>query len=188
MRPSIALLCLACTLGTASETRSATAQSATTTTAAPAEAQVTFYSNGNFLKSALPGYKYGKFIGRIMDEYDQLAMLTPGRFITFNLDPGPHTFSSNSWLIPRPEGGGHLEITLIAGQHYYIATYIRPLGYLTSYRLEQRTCQEANQDNVKTQPLSREHLKDFGRARVSLETSFPACPSSPPVSPPAASP
>ncbi len=27
-----------------------------------------------------------------MDEYDQLAMLLPGHFITFNLDPGPHTF------------------------------------------------------------------------------------------------
>jgi hypothetical protein len=83
-----------------------------------AQAQVTFYSNGNFAKSILPGYKYGKFNGRIMDEYDQLAMLTPGHYVTFNLDPGEHTFSNNSWMIPRPEGGGHVKVDLVGGKHY----------------------------------------------------------------------
>jgi len=111
-----------------------------------------------------------------MDEYDQLARLTPGYFVTFNLDPGPHTFSSNSWLIARPEGGGHLEITLVAGQHYYIATYLQPLLLVSNYRLEQRTCEEATQDNVNAKPLDRKHLKNYGQPRVFVETSFPACP------------
>jgi hypothetical protein len=140
------------------------------------QVQVTFYSSGNFLKSAMPGYKYGKFSGRIMDEYDQLAMLTFDHFITFNLDPGPHTFSANSWMIPRPEGGGHLKIDLVVGKHYYIGTYLEPLLVASKFRFEQRTCEEAQQENKNTKSLERKHLKDYGLARVFAETSFPTCP------------
>ncbi|MGD0799401.1 MAG: hypothetical protein ABR910_16920 [Acidobacteriaceae bacterium] len=145
-------------------------------TAPTSQAQVTFYSTGSFWKTSLPGYKYGDFKGRIMDEYDQLAMLSPGEFVTFNLDPGPHTFSNNSWMIPRPEGGGHVEIDLVAGQHYYVATFLRsvPIGW--DFRMEQRTCQQAQLDNKKTKPLDRKHLKEYGAPRVVSETTFPACP------------
>jgi hypothetical protein len=145
------------------------------TTSTP-QAQVTFYSSGGHWKAGLPGYKYGAFKGHIIDEYDQLAMLSPGEFVTFNLDPGPHTLSNNSWMNPRPEGGGHLEINLVAGQHYYIATFYRsaPIGW--DFRLEQRTCQQAQLDNEKTKPLDRKHLKDYGAPRAVSETSFPTCP------------
>jgi hypothetical protein len=173
MRSSALLQFLGLTLCLAWTIRSLGAQS---TTAAAPQALVTFYSNGNFLKSTLPGYKYGKFSGRIMDEYDQLAMLTPGHFVTFNLDPGPHTFSANSWLIARPETGGHLEINLAAGQHYFIGTYLQPLLFVSNYRLEQHTCQEAKKDNINAKPLEQKHLKDYGLPRVLVETSFPACP------------
>jgi hypothetical protein len=139
-------------------------------------AQVTFYSTGSFLKAAAPGYKYGKFVGRIMDEYDQLAMLTPGHFVTFNLDPGKHTFSANSWMIPRPEGGGHLEIDLVAGKHYYVGAYLESLVLISTFRMEQRTCEQAQQDNKNSKPLDRKHLRDYGLARVLAETSFPTCP------------
>jgi hypothetical protein len=145
-------------------------------TVGPPQVQVTFYSSGSFLKAAIPGYKYGNFAGRIMDEYDQLAMLTPGHFITFELDPGPHTFSANTWMLPRPEGGGHLTIDLVAGQHYYIGTYLQSLVLVSNFRIEQRTCQEAQQDNKTTQPLDQKHLNKYGIARVVTETSFPTCP------------
>ncbi len=139
-------------------------------------AQVTFYSTGSFAKTILPGYKYGKFRGRIMDEYEQLAMLTPGHYVTFNLDPGEHTLSNNSWLIPRPEGGGHAKVTLIGGKHYYIATFLRsvPIGW--DFRMEVRTCEQAQKDNEHAKPLEPEHLKEFGKARVVTETTFPTCP------------
>ncbi len=149
---------------------------AQSTAAAPPQVQVTFYSSGKLLNSAVPSFKHGKFIGRIMDEYDQLAMLLPGHFITFNLDPGPDTFSANSWMIPRPESGGHLEIDLVPGKHYYIGAYLESLIYLLMFRLEQRTCQEAQQDNRDTMPLEQKHLKKYGATRVLVETSFPACP------------
>jgi hypothetical protein len=136
--------------------------SQTVTPAAP-KAQVTFYSSGSFLKAALPGYKYGDFAGRIFDEYDQLAMIRPGRFITFNLDPGPHTFSANSWISPRPEGGGHLTVDLVANHHYYVGTYTEttPLLVISTFRLEQRTCQQAIKENVSTKSLDRTHLKNM---------------------------
>jgi hypothetical protein len=145
-------------------------------TVAPAQVKVTFYASGNFLKSAMPGYKYGKFTGRIMDEYDQLTMLTFDHFVTFNLDPGPHTFSANSWMIASPELGGHLKIDLVAGKHYYIRAYQQSLYFASRFRLEERTCEEAQKENQSTKPLGQKHLKDYGIPRVVAESSFPTCP------------
>jgi len=82
------------------------------TTASP-QVQVTFYSSGSFLRSAIPGDKHAKFAGRIMDGNNQLAMLTPNQFVTFNLDPGQHVLAANSWMIASPVGGGHLKINLV---------------------------------------------------------------------------
>ena len=146
------------------------------TAVAPPQVKVTFYSSGNLLKSVAPGYKYGKFLGRIMDEYDQLAMLTSDRFVTFNLDAGEHTFSANSWVMPRPEAGGHLKIDLAPGKHYYIAAYQQPLYVVSRFWLKERTCEEAREENKNTKPLDPKHLKDYGGPRVISETSFPVCP------------
>ncbi len=152
--------------------QSATAQQ---TSAVGDQAQVTFYSSGSFARSILPGYKYGMFNGRIMDEYDQLAMLTPGHYVTFYLDPGEHTFSNNSWLIARPEGGGHAEVTLVGGKHYYIATFLRSLPIGLDFRMEVRTCEQAQKDNDHATPLDPKHLKEYGRPRLVAETTFPPC-------------
>jgi hypothetical protein len=103
-------------------------------------------------------------------------MLTPGHFITFNLDPGPHTLAANSWMIPSPEGGGHLKIDLVPGQHYYIGTWLEPLFIAPKFRIEQRTCQQAQQDNKSAKPLEQKHIKEYGLARVVVESSFPTCP------------
>jgi hypothetical protein len=140
-----------------------------------AQAQVTFYSSGSFAKSIVPGYKFGKFIGRIMDEFDQLAMLTPGHYVTFNLDPGEHTLSNNSWMIPRPEGGGHAKVNLVGGKHYYIATFLRSVPIGMDFRMEVRTCEQAQMDNEHSTPLDRKQLKEYGEARVVAETTFPSC-------------
>ncbi len=179
MRCSAVLRAAPAVLGLVLLPTALSAQSTPPATAAPQptpeQVQVTFYSSGSFFKGAVPGYKYGMFNGRIMDEYDQLAMLTPGHFVTFNLDAGPHTFSSNSWMIPRPEGGGHLELDLVPGHHYFIGTYLQNLPFLSLYRIEQRTCEQAQQDNAHTSPLAPKHLKKYGGPRVIAETSFPAC-------------
>jgi hypothetical protein len=145
------------------------------TTAASPQVQVTFYSSGRFLKSAIPGNKHAMFLGRIMDGNKQLAMLTPGHFVTFNLDPGQHILTANSWMIASPFGGGHLKINLVPGQHYYVGTYLESLVVASKFRVEQRTCQEAQEDNKTTKPLSREHIKEYGLASAVAATSFPTC-------------
>jgi hypothetical protein len=150
----------------------------TTAPKPPPRALVTFYSNGNFLKAVIPGYKHGEFTGRILDEYDNLAMLRLGQFITFSLDPGPHTFTANAWFDPHPEGGGHLTIDLVANKHYFIGAYLEttPLLVISTFRLEQRTCQQAQQDNTHTKPLIPRHPKKYAAAHLVLESSFPQCP------------
>jgi hypothetical protein len=145
-----------------------------TTTVSP-RVEVTFYSSGSFLKSAIPGDKHAKFSGRIMDGDKQLAMLTYGQFVTFNLDPGQHTLTANSWMITSPVGGGHLKINLVPGEHYYVGAYLESLVVASKFRLELRTCQEAQQDNKTTKPLKREHIKEYGLPRAVAEASFPTC-------------
>jgi len=50
-------------------------------------------------------------------------------------------------MIPRPQGGGHVTIDLVVSQHYYIGTYLQGLVLAPNFRIEQRSCQEAQQDN-----------------------------------------
>ncbi len=145
------------------------------TTASP-QVEVTFYSSASFLKSAIPLNEHSQFRGRIMDGHNQLAMLGSGKFVTFHLDPGKHIFAANSWMIASPAGGGHLTMNLAVGQHYYIGAYLQQLVVASRFRLEQRTCEEAKQDNKSTEPLKREHLREYGLARVVDESSFPTCP------------
>jgi hypothetical protein len=140
------------------------------------QVEVTFYSSGSFLKSAIPFNKHAKFAGRIMDGDNQLAMLMYGRFVTFKLEPGEHTLTANSWMIASPLAGGHLKINLVPGQHIYIGAYLESLTVASRFRLEQRTCQEAQQDNKTTKPLKPEHIKEYGLPRAVTEASFPVCP------------
>jgi hypothetical protein len=109
----------------------------------PPQAEVTVYSSGSFLKSAIPFNKHAKFAGRIMDGDNQLAMLEFGRFVTFKLDPSEHTLTANSWMIASPVTGGHLKIKLLPGQHFYIGAYLESLTVVSRFRLEQRTCEQA---------------------------------------------
>jgi hypothetical protein len=144
------------------------------TTTSP-QVEVTFYSSGSFLKSAIPGNKRGTFAGRIMDGDNQLAMLTYGHFVTFKLDPGEHNLKANSWMIASPFAGGHLKINLVPGQHFYVGAYLESLTVASKFRLEQRSCQEAQQDTKTTKPLKPEHIKEYGLLRAVTETSFPVC-------------
>jgi hypothetical protein len=151
----------------------------------PPQALVTFYSSGNPWLGGLPGYKHGVFTGRLFDEYDELAFIWPGQFITFKLDAGPHTFSANSWMVHSPKGGGHLELDLVAGRHYYIATFFSQAAVVVPLPLlEKRSCEEAQKESAKAVPLRPKHLKHYAADRVVDETTFPACPPPPTVSQP----
>jgi hypothetical protein len=161
--------------------------SAAQTPAPPAAvptALVTFFSGGNFLTMG----KHGKFMGQILDGSDRLAYLTAGHFVTFQLDAGKHVFAANSWLNPTPTGGGHLELDLVAGRHYYVAAYLDNRGVLVPlFRLEQHPCDQVQKETAKVKPLDPNDLHKYGQGHAVIESRFPICtepqqPQQPPAS------
>ncbi len=99
-------------------------------------------------------------------------MLPFGQFVTFNLDPGQHILTANSWMITSPVGGGHLKINLVPGQHYYVGAYLESLVIASKFRLEQRTCQEAQQDNKTTKPSNGSILRNTASRELSPKPHF----------------
>jgi hypothetical protein len=170
--------CLA--LWIALSTPSSLAQSAAAT---PPQAEVTFYSSGGFMNYQIPGHKHGAFVGKIMDGGKELTILYAPRFVTFNLDPGEHTLTAGSLMAPGAGGGGHLQISLMPGQHYYVGAYAENDVAFDRFKIEQRTCQEAQDDNKSTKPLELKHVKKYGLARIVAESSFPTCPQNGPITP-----
>jgi hypothetical protein len=144
----------------------------------PSQAQVTFYSTGSFWTAARPGYKYGTFASLIFDHKHRLANITRGRFITFSLAPGPHIFPRNIGSAENPKGGAHLKVDLAANQHYYIDTYFKTTSLLiiSTPRIEQSTCQDAQEDAVNAKPLESKHIEQESILLAVSETSFPQCP------------
>lgn len=120
--------------------------------------------------------KHGKFIGQILDGSDRLAYLTPGHFVTFQLAAGKHVLVANSWLNPSQAGGGHLELTLVAGQHYYVAAYLDNRGvFVPLFRLEQHQCDQVQKETAKLKPLNSDDLHKYGQGHAVIESSFPIC-------------
>jgi hypothetical protein len=141
---------------------------------APSPVQVTFYSSGKTFMT-LPGSR-AAFVGKVVDEDRELALLGRRRFVTFNLAPGIHVLSSNWWLTTGPAGGTHLTINLVAGIHYYISTSFEEAGLGgTKIIMKEVTCEDAQQANVDTKPLEQKHLRPDGIASALTQTTFPQC-------------
>src|SRR6185369_6571548 len=65
---------------------------------------VTFYTPGNSVKSVSAGLlprSQQPFTGWLFDGTQRLAHVSPGRFMTFHLDPGAHTFTV-PWHSTKP--------------------------------------------------------------------------------------
>ncbi|MGB6194620.1 MAG: hypothetical protein WBF42_19305 [Terracidiphilus sp.] len=140
--------------------------------AAAPTALITFYSIGRLWTTG----KHGKFVGQILDGNEKLALLTPGRFVTFELPTGKHVLAANSWLNPTPAGGGHLELDIVPGHRYYVAAYLDDRGvFVPLFRLEQHPCEQALNETAKVKPLGQGHLHQYGRSHVVVESSFPTC-------------
>jgi hypothetical protein len=79
-------------------------------------------------------------------------------------------------MFTSPAGGGHIKVNLLPKQHYYYATYQEDLGPVPGFRIEQHSCQQAQQENRTAKPLEQKHIKDYGLARAVADAAFPACP------------
>ena len=127
----------------------------------------------------LPGHKPGSFRGRIYDEDDQLAFIEPGHFVTFALTPGRHVFSITPWTTEHAKNGSHVNVDLIANQHYYIETSITlSLAWLgtATLHVDQVTCEDSQGVAAKYKPLEPVHLRPAGVPIALPEVSFPHCP------------
>ncbi len=80
---------------------------------------VTFYTPGNSVKSVSAGLlprSQQPFTGWLFDGTQRLAHVSPGRFMTFHLDPGAHTFTvpwhstkpGKDQLLINVKGGGQV--------------------------------------------------------------------------------
>lgn len=143
----------------------------------PAFVQVTFYSTGSFWKASVPGYNHGMFNGIIFDGKRQLAHITPGHFVTFNLSPGQHIFAANYWVNRTVKGAAHLKIDLVANHHYYVGTYFKttPLLVVSTPRIEQESCEDAQKHARTATPLENKHVTEESIPLVVSESVFPPC-------------
>ena len=146
-------------------------------TADPQLAPVTFYSTGSFWKSSVPGYNHGPFDGMIFDGKSQLAHISPGHFVTFNLSPGQHIFAANYWVSRTSKGGAHLKIDLAPNHHYYVGTYFKttPLLVLSTPRIEQASCEDAQKHAQGATPLESKHVDKESITLLVSESAFPHC-------------
>jgi hypothetical protein len=141
---------------------------------AASSAQVTFYTIG-LLKSEFTGltdFKHDPFIGNIFDGDQELALLEPGRFVTFNLQPGEHVFSGNWKSRHRPDPKAVLKLSLVANQHYYVGIF--GASFHMSPSIGQASCKEASKYGGK--PLESKRIGASVAGLVVNERAFPQCP------------
>ena len=148
-------------------------------TAIPAvpQAQVTFYSNGNFWTSGLPGAKSGIFAGALFDENQPLAYIRRNRFVTFHLAAGAHVFSAS--FSNHPARNSQMSLDLAANGSYFIRAVAESRGVVvvdfTKGRLDSVTCQVAHQEAEKALPLEAKHIPQAAIANVDSILSMPSC-------------
>ncbi len=152
-------------------------QNATST--AP-KAQVTFYSSGNYWTTGLPGPKSGIFMGALFDGNQPLAYIRHGRFVTFRLSPGTHTFSAS--FSNHPAANSQFTLDLISNGSYFVRAVAEsrgivivdvPKGLLSSV-----TCQVAHQEGVKALPLEEKHIPQDAKTAWDAVSMIPPCDSS----------
>ncbi len=152
-----------------------TSTSAQNTTATPA-ALVTFYSNSMSLEGGFPKQKGAAFKGRLFSDGDQIAFMEPGHFLTISFVPGHYTFTANAWALKTPTGGAHLQLDVLAGQHYFIETASRAMPVPSYFSIKKMTCNQALKDNAEDKPLESKHVSESAAPFIVAEVSFPTCP------------
>jgi len=149
---------------------------------APCVAQtgtVTFYTPGNSAKSTAAGLlpkSRQPFNGWLFDGPQRLARVQPGRFITFHLSPGTHSFTV-PWHSKHP-GKEPLVLTIESGHHYCVRLYARmtnyeviPLGYANS-QIEEVPCEQATGEAAHLRPINPNRVDSSVRSALDPATTF----------------
>jgi len=151
--------------------------------AAPCVAQtatVTFYTPGNSAKSTAAGLlprSTQPFTGWLFDGKQPLAHVRPGRFLTFHLKPGAHSFTV-PWHSDKP-GKEPLVMNIESGSQYCIRLSTKmtnpeviPFEWLDS-QIEEVPCQRAAQEAAQLKPIDINRVDPAVRAELDSATTFP---------------
>jgi hypothetical protein len=121
---------------------------------------VTFYTPGNSAKSvaaSLLPKSQQPFTGWLFDGPQRLAHVRSGRFMTFRLNPGAHSFTV-PWHSTRP-GKEPLVINVEGGGQYCVRLYVKminfeviPYEHLNS-QIEEVPCQQAQIEAAHMNPI-----------------------------------
>lgn len=140
----------------------------------PSRALVTFYSNHVTILGGTVGHRWGAFKGRLFDHDNQLTFMEPGRFITFQVSPGVHVFTANSWMSRHANHGKHVTVDVSAGRRYFIET--GSFAGEPVFGIRFVNCQFARSEGASLKPLEAVHIRPAGKSIAVFETSFPSCP------------
>jgi hypothetical protein len=142
---------------------------------------VTFYSAAlpakDVLKDVAIPVGNMPFYGWLFDGNEKLAHARIGRFMTFQLTPGPHSFSA-SYRSSRP-GSATARIDIQVDHHYcvrlstrYVNYYVVPISSVAG-RIDQVPCQQAFQEAGTTKPLEAKRVEPAVRPELDSSVSFP---------------
>jgi hypothetical protein len=141
---------------------------------------VTFYTPGNSVKSVTAGLlpkSQQPFTGWLFDGPQPLAHVSSGRFMTFHLTAGSHSFTV-PWHSKRP-GKEPLVINVKEGGQHCVRLYatmtnyeVIPFQRLNS-QIEEVSCQEAQREAANLKPIEIKRVDPTARAELDPTTTFP---------------
>lgn len=141
---------------------------------------VTFYTPSNSVKSATAGVlprSQQPFTGWLFDGSQRLAHVRAGRFMTFRLNPGAHSFTV-PYHSNRP-GKDSLVVNVASDGQYCVRLYAKmtnlevfPLQFLNS-QIEEVSCQQAHREAAHLKPLEIKRVDPAVRTELDPATTFP---------------
>ncbi len=137
-----------------------------------------FYSSGITVKSEGAVYlpkSQQPFGGWLLDGPQKLAQFRHGRFATFHLEPGAHTFTVEG---PAGPGKQPLALNVQSGGHYCVRLYGTMINALVYARwenkIEEVPCQDAQRDAADLKPIEIKRVDPAVRAEFDPAATFPA--------------
>jgi len=142
---------------------------------------VTFYSRSITAKSEgavfLPKSEQpfgGLQGGWVLDGPQRLARIRTGRFVTFHLSPGEHSFTDEgpTGILAKP-----LVINVKEGGQYCVRLFVKVIN-LEVYgqwdnQIEEVPCQQAQREAEHLKPIEIKRVAPAGRAELDSQTTFP---------------
>jgi hypothetical protein len=142
---------------------------------------VTLYTPGNSAKSVakslLPSSQQ-PFTGWLFDGSQRMARVRPGRFMTFHLNPGAHSFTV-PWHSTAP-GKDKVVINVEEGSQYCVRLYTKMTNFevipyeKVNSQIEQVSCQQAQREAAHMKPIEIKQIDPAVRAELDPATTFPS--------------